>query len=200
MAAVVSPNGCGRLGSEAVKLPAVSVPAVTDASLGCSRTTHLAPRRKLCSKFLAQSQLVVVEFGWLEETPDLLSPFHIGSLGVALLLFLLDDKKLCIIPCELLERNQKVSEVEAELVVLRVEAEEALNEARNLRPICVLLAPGAGAQRGNCTLTAAGWGRRCEGASRPSCPRTPCCWCRPGPGQACRLGLESWAATRRRDG
>lgn len=115
--------------SQAVKLPAIA--------RGFERigAIFLIPYGyEFCSEFFAESQLLFVKLGRLEETTDLLTPLHIGRLGIPFLLLLLDSKELGVVPSELLEGDQEVSEVQAELVVLGVQGENSLHEAVYLRP------------------------------------------------------------------
>lgn len=54
--------------------------------------------------------------------------------GVALLLLLLHEVQLRIVACKLAQRDEEVAQRKPELVVLRVEREEALSEGGNLDP------------------------------------------------------------------
>ena len=99
-------------------------------------------RREFCPQFLAESQFVIllVYLGWLEQTADLGSSLEVCSLGIPLLLLLLHDEELGIVADELLERDEEVAEVQPELVVLRVQREETLNEGGDLGTAYLLAA------------------------------------------------------------
>lgn len=89
---------------------------------------------KLVPELLLESQFVVFDLRRLEKAADLGAPLHFGRLCFSLLLLLLDDVELLVVPRKLLERNQEVSKVESELVVLSVESKEPLDECRRLNP------------------------------------------------------------------
>jgi hypothetical protein len=56
----------------------------------------------------------------------------VGRARVALLLLLLDEVQLGIVAGELAQRDEEVAQRQPELVVLRVEREQALGEGRDL--------------------------------------------------------------------
>jgi len=128
--------GAGPRGQRlhSVKLPAVSDPVPAADVLCFERLFPLQARRELGPELLADSQLLIVNLRRLEQTTNLLPPLHVGSLGISLLLLLLDNVKLRVVAGKLLEGDEEIPEVQSELVVLRVEVEESLYEARNLRP------------------------------------------------------------------
>jgi hypothetical protein len=96
---------------------------------------------KLGPELLAESQLVILllELRRLEQTADLGSPLVLGRLGVSFLLLLLDQVELGIVAGKLPEGDEEISQCEAELVVLRVEREEAFNKRRDLNPEVIML-------------------------------------------------------------
>lgn len=97
-------------------------------------------RCEFVPKFLPQSQLIVVilQLGWLHETTDLGSAVQVRLLLGGIFRLLLDLIKLGVITGELLQCDEEVAQVESELVVLRVESEQSLNESSNLWSIYLL--------------------------------------------------------------
>jgi hypothetical protein len=82
-------------------------------------------RCELVSKFLAKSQLVILnlQLGWLQQTTDLGAALALSSLRVLLLPLLLVQEELGIVARELTERDQEVTQRRPELVVLGVVGE-----------------------------------------------------------------------------
>lgn len=80
-------------------------------------------RCELVSEFLPKSQLVIIVFQLrrLHETTNLGSSIQISLLLGRILGLLLYLVELRIVARELLERNEEVTKVEPELVVLRVQ-------------------------------------------------------------------------------
>jgi hypothetical protein len=53
-------------------------------------------------------------------------------------LFLFDDEELSVVTSKLLERDEEITKVESELIVLRVKREQAFDKACDLVPVYLL--------------------------------------------------------------
>jgi hypothetical protein len=109
---------------------------------------------------MSTSQLVVIYLGRFQETANLGASLVFGRQLVLGLLLLLHDVELGIISGEFLERDQKVTQTQSELIVLVVQREQALDEDVDLstkRIVSIVPPDGLWA----CRLTVEGWGRRC---------------------------------------
>lgn len=92
------------------------------------------PRSKFVPEFLAKSQLVVLclDLRWLQQATNLRTSLVVGRKLVASFLLLLNDKEICIVIGELLERDQEISDLESEFLVRCIQGEKAFNECTNL--------------------------------------------------------------------
>lgn len=98
-------------------------------------------RCEFVSKFLPQSQLVIIIFQlrWLHKTTDLGSSIKISLLLGRILRLLLYLVELRIVSREFLQRNEEVTKVKPEFVVLSVKGKKSLDEGSNLWSIDLLV-------------------------------------------------------------
>lgn len=84
--------------------------------------------------FITSSQLIVLGLNLrrLQQTAHLGSSFVVCSQLLLVLLLLLNSKQLGIVAGELLERDQEITKVQSELVILVVEANQTLDEKVDL--------------------------------------------------------------------
>lgn len=82
-------------------------------------------RCKFISKLCPKSELIVIvlQLRRFHQTADLGSPVKVSLLLGRIFLLLLDLVQLGIVPSEFLQRDEEITQVESEFVVLRVEAE-----------------------------------------------------------------------------
>lgn len=124
--------------SKPVESPTISVCVLSLAAPTCGCAGQFMFRRELCSQLHCMSQLVVVQFGGLQQATDLLPPFHICCFGVAVLLLLLHKEQLGVVARKLLQRDEEVSRVKAEPIVHGIQREQPLDEACYLRSVKML--------------------------------------------------------------
>lgn len=148
----------------------VEIPAIPRRCLYCRAWLT----RVLCGplwcvfgpELFGQSQFIIVQLRRLQQTTDLLASLHIRSLGVSLLLLLLDEEELGIVASEFLEGDEEISQVQAELVVLSVECEQTLDKDSDLGTGTKLAMHPGGKEL---LHTLGGWGRQFARGSQQSC-------------------------------
>lgn len=92
----------------------------------CEFVPELSPKSQLI--------IIVLQLRWLDQTADLGSSVNIRLLPGRILLLLFNLEQLGVVPGKLLQGDKEVTQVQPELVVLRVECEQALDEDSNLWP------------------------------------------------------------------
>lgn len=81
---------------------------------------------------MSQLIVIILQLRRLHQAADLGSPVEVSLLLGCVLLLLLDLEELGIVASELLERDEEVTQVEPEFVVLRVESEQSLDKGSDL--------------------------------------------------------------------